>query len=346
MMKSSSSIRALYLLCAVCFSAVTIPAAVPSAPKVSICANGVAEAKVFRGMPLLVSVSLVHPLFSSADAQPILISSALGAWTNAIHIEIVDATGTAQQWPFNTRIAPGPTITLDHSKYARFDQWLTPEQTLNLPTGVYTLSVKLDTTAPIAAAAWKGVVEPAPAAFEILNEPATLTEEEAEEKYAQLAEYELFQKNGAKALQHIDQLLTAFPTNLGGMKIKATALNALGRTAEAHALSTQALETYYAQNKVAQEPPISLLTLQNELEQTLLKPILRLNSAPNQAPTVDWLAHPSLTYRVESSTDFQLWSTFSTTFNIASDRYSLTLPTAGDHKFFRLSIGNAPVIAP
>jgi hypothetical protein len=346
MMKSSSSIGALFLLCAVCFSAVTIAAAEPPAPKVSICANGVAEAKVFRGMPLLVSVSLVHPLFSSADAQSILISSPLGAWTNAIHIEIVDATGTAQQWLFNTRMAPRPTITLDNSKYARFDQWLTPEQTLSLPTGVYSLSVKLDTTAAIDAAAWKGVVEPAPATFEILNEPVTLTEDEAEEKYAQLAEYELFQKNGAKALQHIDQLLTAFPTNLGGMKIKATALNALGRTAEAHAISTQALETYYAQNKVAQEPPISLLTLQNELAQTLLKPILRLNSAPNQAATVDWLAHPSLTYRVESSTDFQLWSTFSTTFNIASDRYSLTLPTADDHKFFRLSIGNAPVIAP
>jgi hypothetical protein len=309
---------------------------------VSICVNGVAQAKIFPGMPLLVSVSLVHPQFSRTDAAPIVIASAQGAWTNALHIEIVDASGASQQWAFNTRISPGPIITLDGSRYARFDQWLTPEQTINLSTGLYSVTVKLDTIGSTLEAAWKGTVEPAPATVEILAEPAVLSEEDAEEKYSQLAEYELFQNNAAKALQHIDQLLSGFSTNLGGMKIKATALNALGRAAEAHSVSTQAIDSYYARTKVAQEPPISLITLQNELEQTLLKPVLRLNLAPNQQTTIDWPGHPGLAYRMESSSDFQIWSTFSTSFDTTNDRYSLTLPTPDTHKFFRLFIGNPP----
>jgi hypothetical protein len=316
-------------------------AADTNAPLISISVNDSGEAQVFRGMPLLVSVSLINPHALSADAVPVVIGSSQGAWTNSVRVDILDSAGNSQSWPFNSGILPSATIILDSANFGRLDRWLNPDQTLNLSTGAYSLRVVLDTISVTSDGAWHGIVESAPATLEIVDEPATLSEARAENKYSQLANYEMFLNNPTNALNRINQLLADYPTNFAGLRIKAQALDALGRTAEAHTLTAQAIESFYAINTVIQEPPINLLLLQRELEQTLLNPTLRLTVAQNQEVTMDWIGHPSLSYTVENSTNLLAWSLFSTNFNLAPDRYFLTTPKIGENAFFRLSVGNA-----
>ena len=77
-------------------------------------------------------------------------------------------------------------------------------------------------------------------------------------------------QNGPGALNWINQLLAAFPENLTGLRIKALALDALGRTVEAQNTCEQAIQKFYAKNKVLQEPPDNCLVLRQQLEQSLL----------------------------------------------------------------------------
>jgi hypothetical protein len=309
-------------------------------PMVSVSINNSGEASLFRGMPMLVSVNLANPTIGSDDASPLIIAAAIGVWTNSIRLNVLDASGNAQHWPFSSMITPGATIILDNTRSAQVDWWLTPEQTVNLATGSYSITATLDTAAVTLADTWRGIIEPPPANIEIMDEPATLTEAQAENKYSQLAGYELFRKNGTNALNQINQLLANYPTNLAGLRIKAQALDALGRTGEAHDVALQAIESFYARNTTAQEPPTTLFMLESALEETLLNPILHLTVADNQQVTLDWTGHPSLSYGIENSSDLLNWAVYATNFNIASGRFFLTAPRPGDRDFFRLSVGS------
>ncbi|MEO8428688.1 MAG: hypothetical protein ABI651_16435 [Verrucomicrobiota bacterium] len=316
-------------------------------PSVSVSVNDSGDAQIFPGMPLLVSITVMSPTAFGSDPTPTVLAATVGPWTNSIRLDVLDASEKPQAWPFNSSIAADATITLDNTHYAQLDRWLTPQQTLNLSKGSYSLAVTLDTIGVTLPGAWIGTTESTPASLEILAEPLVLTEAQAENKFSQLAFYELFLQNGQAALNWISQLLAAFPENFAGLRIKVLALYALGRTIEAQDICEQAIQKIYAKARVLHEPPENFLLLRRQLRQSLLRPALRISRTGKQEIALDWSGHPSLNYLLESSTDLFAWSFFKTNFNFMDQRYSLTVPALESRRFFRLSpLINGPAALP
>src|SRR5437016_6133011 len=97
--------RTFLVVIALGFLAVRAYAAKPE-PIISVSVNDRRAVELFPEMPMLVSVSLLHPSSLDSNANPILIAAAQGPWTNAVHLEVSDDAGNLQSWPFHTSIAP------------------------------------------------------------------------------------------------------------------------------------------------------------------------------------------------------------------------------------------------
>ena len=307
------------------------------APLVSVSVNDSGDTKIFRGMPLLVSITLISPTAFGTNPVPIVLASTSGPWTNSVRLDVLDASENPQSWPFNRGMTAGDTISLDNTHFAVVNQWLTPLQTMNLSTGKYSLVVMLDTTKVMLPGAWRGIVDSAPADLEVLDEPPILSEAQAANKYSQLALYELFAQNAEAALGRINQLLASYPTNFTGLRIKALTLDALGRTTEALAVCEQVIQEFYTRSPAAPEPPSHMLSLRRQLEQSLLNPPLRLTRNSDRQVALDWSGQPALNYRLETSFNLTAWSLLTTNFNIVSNRFSFTVDPVRDRQFFRLA---------
>lgn len=315
--------------------AVRAIAAIPE-PIVSVSVNDSRGAEIFRGMPVLVSTVLTHPSALDTNATPILIVAALGPWTNALRLDISDAAGNPQSWPFQMATITSNATVLDGMHYAQFDRWLTPEQTLTLSTGKYTLVVTLNTSNVTVPGAWKGAVESVPAELNIRDEPATLSETEAENKYSQLALYKLFAGNAPAALDHVNQLLASFPTNISGLKIKSIVLNALGRPMEAEASVEQAISETYGRNPTPREPPTELLQIRRELQKRIFAPYALTYTPANRQLSLSWEGQTGLAYQLETSSNLATWSLLSTNFTTSSNRHSFTVDLLDQRRFFRV----------
>ena len=314
----------------------TRAAAANPEPIISVSVNDSRAAEVFRGMPMLVSTVLVHPSALDTNAAPILIAAAQGPWTNALRLDISDAAGNLQSWPFQITTITSNTTVLDSVHFAQFDRWLTPEQTLMLATGKHTLVATLNKSNVTVPGAWKGEVDSVLAEVNIRDEPATLSQIEAENKYSQLALYKLFAGNGPAALDHANQLLTLSSTNIAGLKIKSMALNALGRPMEAEASVEQAISETYARNPAPREPPTELFQMRRELQNTIFAPYALTYAAANHLLTLSWAGHTGLPYQLESSSDLVAWTLLSTNFTVSSNRYSFTVDLQDQRRFFRV----------
>ena len=306
-------------------------------PEIAVSVNGRGSAVVFQGMPLLITGVFVSPGAADCSVAPVVLAAGQGPWTNAVTLEIRTVAGDAQSWPLHTAIAPSNSISLDCTNYAQIDWWLTPAETSLVSTGSYTISLVLNTTNAPLPEAWKGVAEAVPAEVNILNQPATLSEAEAENKYSQLALYQLFLNNGQGALDQIKQLLTLFPTNIAGLRIQSKALDSLGRTVEAYRACEQAIAEVFARNPDPQEPPMNLFRLRQELETTLLTPLALEYALTNQQVQLNWSGYPGLNYRLETSSDLSAWSLLTTNFTIVSNRFSFSVDLNRDRQFLRVA---------
>jgi hypothetical protein len=302
-----------------------------------VSVNGSSSSVIFRGMPLLVSSVFVSAGAADCRVPPLLLSAGTGAWTNAVTLEIQDVTGKLQSWPFHTAITPSNSVALDCVRYAQIDWWLTPTETSLLATGSYSVGLVLNTTNAVELGAWKGMIRALAANVQIIDEPATLTEAQAENKYSQLASYHLFAGNGQTALHQIETLLAAFPTNITGLQTKALVLDSLGQATEAYRACEQAISQVYARNPTPQEPPVELLELQRQLQTTLVGlPVVEC-TLTNQQVQLSWSGFSGTNYRLETSVDLRTWSLLSTNFTILGNRYSFVVDVVRDRQFFRIA---------
>lgn len=308
-----------------------------SEPRVAVSVNGRGASVVFRGTPVLITGVFVSAGGADCSAPPVLLAADTGPWTNAVTVEIRNAIGEVQSWPLHTAITPSNSITLDCGVYAQIDWWLTPAETSLLSTGSYTVGLVLNTTNAVQPGAWKGVLAALPANLEIIDEPATLMEAQAENKYSRLALYHFFLGNGPTALDQIESLLAGFPTNITGLRIKSMVLDSLGRTLEAYRVCEQALTEVYAINPDPQEPPVNLLELRSQLETTLLAPPALEWTLTNEQILLSWSGYPGLSYRLETSSDLSAWSLLTTNFTAVSNRFSFTVETSLSRQFFRVA---------
>lgn len=307
----------------------------PPDPIVSVSVNDSRVSEIYRGMPMLVCVTVMHPSAFDSNAPPILLASPSGAWNLSLSVEVRDGQDVLQAWPFQTSLIPSNTISLDGMRFARIDQWLSPLQTSLLSTGQYYINVTLNTTNVTLPGAWRGLVESVPAEVTIADEPTPLSQAQTENKYSQLALYELFLSNGQAALVHINQLLALYPTNITGLRIKSMALDTLNRRGEAYVAVDQALAQAYARNPNRQEPPNNLLELQRQLEAKLIPAVLALVRT-NQDVSLSWFGHPDFSYRLEASADLVAWSLVATNFTAVDNILSFDVPPSANRRFFRV----------
>ena len=308
-------------------------------PLISISVNDSGSAEIYRGMPLLVSVVLLHPLITDITASPILLASEPGPWTNAVKLSISNANGDSQTWPFHTTVNPSNTIVLDSSRYAQLDWWLAPEQTSLLSTGQYTAEVSLNTTNVTLPDAWNGVADSVPADLQILDEPASLSEAQAENKYGQLAQYQSFLGNNTLALDQLNLLLAAYPTNITGLRLKSIVLDALGRTVEAFNTCQAALAEAYARNPIAMEPPLNLLLLQRQLMSKLFAPVRLTIQVASQLATLQWNSIPDRLYELQVSQNLRNWAPLVSGLKAAGTNQLWQTNISGVKQFFRVNGG-------
>src|SRR5438445_5540018 len=308
-------------------------------PLISISVNDSGSAEIYRGMPLLVSVVLLHPLITDSAVSPILLASEPGPWTNAVKLSISNANGDSQTWPFHTTVNPSNTIVLDSSHYAQLDWWLAPEQTSLLSTGQYTAEVSLNTTNVTLPDAWNGVADSVPADLQILDEPASLSEAQAENKYGQLAQYYSFLGNNTLALDQLNLLLATYPTNITGLRLKSIVLDALGRTVEAYNSCQVALAEAYARNPNAMEPPLNLLLLQRQLMNKLFVPVRLTIQLASQFVTLQWNSIPDRLYELQTSQNLRDWAPLVSGLKAMDTNQVWQTNISGVKQFFRVNSG-------
>ena len=303
---------------------------------VAASVNRSADLVFCRGWPLILEVVLAHPDALESNAVPLLISATAGPWFNALQVEVRDAQDQSLTWPFHPAPFTNETVPLTGDAGARMLWWLTPEDTAQLPVGDFTLATILNATNVTRPDAWTGRLAGVPVHLAITNEPATLTPVETEQKHRLLAEYALILGDRLQAQREIDALLTAYPTNVGGLTYDVYLKEATGLFDDAFRSVELALDQVALQSPDAPEPPTELLRKEAELAQIVGPPLLE-PARVNHEIALSWSGHPGLNYRLETSPDLTAWSLLATNFAVVSNRYSITVELAPARRFFRVA---------
>src|SRR4051812_22031912 len=269
---------------------------------VAAAVNGTTELLIPGGWPFLLDVGLLHPELFDSNAVPILICASNGPWSNAIEIQVVDSHRQIQNWPLHADAITNESLLLSEDRRGQLSWWLAPEQTAQLTNGRYTLTATLNTTNTVNPLAWRGLIKSVPVIITITNEPAVLTEADAEEKHRRFAQYFLIQHDEAQARQEVAALLTAYPTNIGGLTMNMYLQRRAGLLVDALQTIEEALAEVHVQYPHAPEPPLELLQNLDELQLLLAPPTLKLTLAAGQL-TLQWDGHPDTTYKLETSQD-------------------------------------------
>jgi hypothetical protein len=305
-------------------------------PVVSVSVNGKGSSVVFPGMPLLISGVFVSSGAGDCGLPPVLLAAGQGPWTSAVTLEIRSAAGDLQTWPLHTLVTPSNSIALDCAVYAQIDWWLTPGETSLLSTGSYTIDLVLNTTNAVQPGAWKGIVEAVPAELSLVSEPAPLSEAQAENKYGQLGQYDLFVESPLDALNQVNQLLALYPTNLAGLRLKAEVLDRLGRAAEALAVCRESLAEFYRREPTPPEPPGNLMELRRRLEDELLAPMQLSIQLAGSLLTLRWSSVPNVLYEIQTSQDLRQWSAWARGLQATNTSYRFETNVSAARQFFRV----------
>jgi hypothetical protein len=303
---------------------------------VAASVNYSAELEVAQGWPLILEIGLLHPEMFDANAVPILICSTNGPWSNAVAVETLNAQQQIQIWPLQASPMTNETLLLTGETRGRLLWWLSPEQTAPLAEGTYELTVTLQTTNVTKPFAWNGVIKSVPVLVTITHPPAVITEEIAEQKSRLFARYAVLQGDEPQARREVAALLTAYPTNIGGLIMSMYLQRDAGQWVEALQTTEQALDRIYARSPLATEPPVELLQNQAELQILLAPPTLAFTLAAGQL-TLRWEGRPGTRYKLETSDSLTAWAVRATNFTVTGNTYRWTTNVTGPQHFFRVT---------
>ena len=84
----------------------------PAQPMISMSVNGSGDTDAFRGRPLVIEATLLHPdSMRGGTAAPVVLAGPDGAWAGTISIRITSEQG-GQSWPL-----PAVALHLDRSRW-------------------------------------------------------------------------------------------------------------------------------------------------------------------------------------------------------------------------------------
>ena len=164
----------------------------------------------------------------SMQSMKCLISGTNGPWFNALQIDVRDGQDQPQSWTFHPAPITNEVVQLNSDSGGGMLWWLTPGETAQLTTGTFAITATLNTTNVTRPGAWKGLLAGVPVSAVITNEPALLDRAQTEQKGRLFADYALLKGDRDQAQREIDALLTAYPTNIGGLTYNAYLKQAAG----------------------------------------------------------------------------------------------------------------------
>jgi hypothetical protein len=310
-------------------------------PIVSATLNGSSDAVLFLGQAGVFEVEIAHPDMWEDTLEPIRIELANGvSWTNAVKCNVFNAAGDAVTWPLWMRPATNQTITLDQNQVGRLYFLISPQDTLALAPGNYTVQFILDTQANAAAGAWAGMADSIRMDVSVLAEPANLTDVQLARRAMQLAQYYALKEDYSAALNALDLLLATQPRSLEALRMKAAVLEATGNATDALTLLDNAFGIFTQDNPNPPEPPRELLN-QLYVLQTIASPtVVRITTATavNGELRIEWGGQDGASYRVESSANFHTWQSEATGLVSAAGTVKWSGPVGPGSRFFRVVV--------
>ncbi len=199
-----------------------------------VTVNNHTATDVPQGWPVIITVSAF-----GSRSQPLSLTA------DDVTLTVTDYKKSPVTWPLKRSplrptTQPATDSTPIHFTWALAD-------TTSIPLGFYQV-----TAISKSAAAH-------PAALTITTPPKDPTPEQQSNRFALQARTALALGDPQAALDQADTRLKSNPTDLPALHVRADALAALGKTDEAIAAYSRALEQFYAQNPHAPEPPTMLL---------------------------------------------------------------------------------------
>jgi hypothetical protein len=210
-------------------------------PAVYLTVNSRSTIDLPQGWPLIVNASI----FGGRD-EPITIAP------DDVALTVTDAKGAPMGWPikrapYPASTRPATTVSLmANDKSAAHLAWVLADS-IAIPVGAYHLSATL-----------KGAT-PHNVDFKIVAPIAQPDEDLQTDRFIAQCRAALALGDSQTALSQADERLKTKPTDLPALHVRADALAALGKTDDAIAAYSRALDQFYAQNPNAPEPPTILL---------------------------------------------------------------------------------------
>jgi len=238
-------------------------------PLISLSANDAAELELPRGWPLVMRASLLHPAAfdpAAAPTEPIVLAGA-GA---ALRLRVADETGAPQPWPLHAAAPPADELRLEPDGSVDAVWWLDGGETAALADGRYTLVAELDTTR--AATGWQGTAASPPVPLAIAAEPAPLPPERAAEKRRLELTLLLLRGELDAARAAVDALLAERPDDVVALEASGDLAAASGRTQDAFAAYSRALDVFFERSPRPPEPPWALLRKRQAVMQDAVVP--------------------------------------------------------------------------
>jgi len=277
---------------------------------VSAALNGTSDSVLYLGQPGVFEVEIAHPDLWEDTLAPIRIELENGApWTNALKCAVLDGMGNVVAWPLWMRPATNQTITLDQNRVGRLYFLISPQDTLTLAPGNYTVQFVLDTRTNAAPGAWAGIADSIRMDVSVQAEPANLTDVQRIRRAVLWAKYYALKEDYASAVNTLDQLLITQPRSIEVLRMKAAVLEAAGNASAALTLLDDTVGVFMQDNPQPLEAPLELLNQRSALQGLIMQASVRITTAAavNGELRIGWDAQEGASYRVESSSDFRSW---------------------------------------
>lgn len=316
-------------------------AALP-APTLTLSANEETSGGIsYRGWPILLRLEVLNEflMLNPSDTNVQVIVGA-AAWTDGISISVTGPGGpvSIQLQPANQ---PKPELELNTNQGGETGWWIPPSQTAALPVGNYVFQASLNTSN--ATNGWKGLALSRPVRILIADEPASLIPEQFSDKYLRSADYLAWQGDVTAAIGVLQQLLAVQSTNVVALT-RAADLSVFNRDSyaglEFYEKSLEAFSLSYPTLGEV-EPPAALLRKRRQvLSQLVFPPAdpylpVKASVMPGPSVALQWPAHISRSYAIESSVDLKTWSLFNT-ISALTNPHTATFPATNHVRFFRV----------
>lgn len=225
-------------------------------PELSVSVNDRAKTQLRAGQPLMVQLSVLHPLMleprEGEEWHPVVLPALDESWAKAVRVTLYNSNGEAVDIAFTLHTPPEQRLVLNPAEQAEAAWSLSPEQTAALAEGPYLLRATLDTSTIALGDEWNGTLDAGEVNINLKATPAEPTVAERAEDLRLLAEYAALRNSLDEAIVRTEDWIRLQPENAQAHGMKAELLERAGHTGAAFQYYGQAIAISEAQEQAAE----------------------------------------------------------------------------------------------